>query len=285
MRAQFLLTTAIFLGGLLYAPFATAAEDSDVELEESESESEGDEEAEGDTEPEEGDTGTADPEVDKETSPVEDPGKTYLFAGLRYRGIVVPKFMFSAFGADGGSTVYAHSFGPEFAVRKDGFEYQFALTYTGYGMDPTPIKSKSDPVYAFELIESNIKVLYITADFLWSHSFSPKVALNYGVGAGFGLVWGSLIRQQAYPDPNGPGGYSPCPGVVPGDLFCTPDNDHYNGYEEPSWANGGSKPIIMPWLSLQTGLRYKPHRNFVGRLDVGFGIGQFFFGIGADYGL
>jgi hypothetical protein len=56
-------------------------------------------------------------------------------------------------------------------------------------------------------------------------------------------------------------------------------------YEEPSWSGGGDKPLIMPWLALQMGLRIKPHRRFVGRLDFGIGIGQVFFGIGADYGL
>ena len=50
-------------------------------------------------------------------------------------------------------------------------------------------------------------------------------------------------------------------------------------------ADGGSKPMIFPWLVLQTGLRYKPHRNFVARLDAGFGTSGFFLGLGADYGL
>ena len=66
---------------------------------------------------------------------------------------------------------------------------------------------------------------------------------------------------------------------------CDNDNDHYGGYTEPSWADGGSKPIVFPWLTLQTGFRYKPSRNFVGRLDLGFGTSGFFFGVGADYGL
>jgi hypothetical protein len=287
MRARFLLPSAVLLSGLAYVHSATAAEDSEV----GESEEVVDITGESDSGGKEGESEevkaakAAAAEADELSSPVEQPGKSYMFVGLRYRGILVPKFMFGVFGADGGTTVYANSFGPEFAIRKDNFEYNFALTYTGYGMDPTPIKSKSDPVYAYELIESRLKVLYLTADFLWSHDFTPEVAINYGIGAGFGFVWGDLIREQAYPDPNGPGGFSPCPGVVVNDPYCTNDNDHYNGYSEPSWAGGGSKPIIMPWLAVQTGLRYKPHRNFVARLDVGLGLGQFFFGIGADYGL
>ena len=51
---------------------------------------------------------------------------------------------------------------------------------------------------------------------------------------------------------------------------------------EPSWANGGSRPIVFPWLAVQTGLRYKPHRNVVFRLDLGVGTSAFFFGLGAE---
>jgi hypothetical protein len=297
MRARFLLPSALLLSGLAYVHPATAAEESEGGAGEQAADTESTD-AEGDADAEaakkdeataEADAATAQAaaaEADELSSPIERPGKSYMFVGLRYRGIVVPKFMFGVFGADGGTTVYANSFGPEFAIRKDNFEYNFALTYTGYGMDPTPIKSSSDPDDAWEIVESHIKVLYITADFLWSHDFSPQVALNYGIGAGFGFVWGDLIREQAYPDPNGPGGFSPCVAVgVPNAQYCTADNEHYNNYSEPNWANGGSKPIIMPWLAFQTGVRWKPHRNFVGRLDLGIGLGQFFFGVGADYGL
>ncbi|HEV8246237.1 MAG TPA: hypothetical protein VGP93_10735, partial [Polyangiaceae bacterium] len=204
--------------------------------------------------------------------------------GLRYRGFIVPKFMMSLFGADGGTTVYANNFGPEFAIRKDDFEYDFAMTYTAYTMDPTPFKAKSDGEDAWEIVESHIKVLYLTADFLWSHPFSPKFALNYGVDAGFGIVWGDLPRVQAYK--NASGDYVPCVGPGnPNGAYCGSDNDHYGDYKEPSWSDGGSKPIIFPWLAFQTGLRFKPHRNFVARLDLGIGVGHVFFGLGADYGL
>ena len=43
--------------------------------------------------------------------------------------------------------------------------------------------------------------------------------------------------------------------------------------------------VVMPWLAIQAGLRFKPHRNFAARFDVGIGLGQVFFGLGADYGL
>jgi hypothetical protein len=228
-------------------------------------------------------------EAEAGNSPVEQPGKTYYGVGLRYRGIIVPTFMMNIFGS-GGRTILANGLGPEFVIRKDKFEYEFSLLYTGYGMDATPFKAKSDPPEAWEIVESKIKVLYLTADFNWSHEFKPQIALNYGFGAGVGFVWGPLYRTQAYPGPganNDTGqGFLPCTGPGnPNGQYCGNDNNHYNGYQEPNWANGGSKPIIFPWLAAQTGLRYKPVKSFIARLDLGFSTSGFFFGLGADYGL
>jgi hypothetical protein len=223
------------------------------------------------------------------SSPVEESGKTYRAVGLRYRAVIVPKFMMNLFG-DGGRTVLANGFGPEFTIRKDAFEYDFAAWYTSYAMDPTPFKASSDGADAWEIVESHVKVLYLTADFLWSHDLAPEFAFNYGVGAGFGFVWGDLKRTQAYPgtgaDTSTGAGFQPC--IAPGSpnpQFCGNDNNHYAGYTEPSWSGGGSKPIVFPWLVLQTGFRYKPHKNFIARLDAGFGTSGFFLGLGADYGL
>lgn len=223
-------------------------------------------------------------------SAVELPGKTYYFLGLRYRTIIVPKFMINLFG-DGGRTVVVHSGGPEFAIRKDGFEYNFGLWFANYAMDDTPFKSTSDGEKAWEIVNSKMKAIYLTSDFLWSQEFSPSFSLNYGAGVGLGFMFGDLNRVQAYPRPGSAGNpedYERCESANqrddPGD-FCGDDNDHYGDYNEPSWADGGSKPIVFPWLALQTGLRFKPAKSFVARLDLGFGTSGFFVGVGADYGL
>lgn len=225
-------------------------------------------------------------------SPVEEKGKTYHFVGARFRGLIIPSFVIGMFG-DGGKTVFAPNFGPEFAIRRDNFEYNFSVTYTSYVMTDTTFKAPSDPPEAMELVNAHLKVLYLAADFVWSHPFSPQVALLYGGGAGLGIVWGPLYREQAYPVGSGwescGSGPPPAGTPEPKATYCAPDpslkTQHYAGYQEPSWANGGSKPILFPWLALQTGLRFKPSHDFVARLDVGIGFGQFFFGVGADYGL
>jgi hypothetical protein len=220
-------------------------------------------------------------------SPVELPKKTYYFVGLRYRGMLLPKFMMNLFG-DGGRSVYVNGFGPEFTVRRDNFEYVLSAWYAYYSMDRTPFKASSDPVQAYELVKAHLNVLYLTSDFNWTSQISPVFGLNLGIGAGFGFVWGELVRDQAYP--NGRGGYTKCEsdpayGGDPHGGYCGTDNHHYGNYQEPSWANGGSKPIVFPWLALQTGIRIKPHRNFMARIDLGWAITGPFFGVSGNYGL
>ncbi len=222
-------------------------------------------------------------------SPVELPGKTYMFVGARYRAIIVPKFMINLFG-DGGETVLVHGFGPEFIIRKNAFEYNLSIWYAGYGMDNVAFKAKDDGPEAWELVTSEIKSIYLTADFLWSQDFTPEFSLNYGLAGGFGIIFGDLTRLQSEPDPNGGSdpntgeGFIICRGRGTNN-YCDTSNDHYGDFTEPSWTDGGSKPILFPWFVLQTGLRYKPHRNFAARFDAGFGTSGFFLGLGLDYGI
>jgi hypothetical protein len=228
------------------------------------------------------------------TSPVEEKDKTYQFVGARLRGLMIPSFVIGLFG-DGGKNVIAPNFGPEFAIRKNNFEYNFSITYTSYVMSHTTFKAPSDPQQAMELVNASLKVLYFAADFVWSHPFNPQWAVTYGGGAGLGVVWGPLYRSQAYP--NGSGGWNYCPALAqtenvdPFGGYCAIDSklgnkpQHVIGYQEPAWTDGGSKPILFPWLAIQTGLRFKPTHAFVARLDLGIGFGQVFLGLGADYGL
>ena len=305
-RLNLLVMATVFGGVALLAQPALAQgdEEDDAALEDEDSADDGteddadlgeDEEGEGEEDGAE-ETGekkvTAEEEVAEDAartdgSPVELPGKTYYFVGPRLRWIIVPKFMINLFG-DGGRTVNVWGLGPELGVRKDGFEYLFSLWYADYGMDDTPFKAKDDGPEAYEIVKSEIKVIYLTSDFQWSHDFAPEFALNYGMGAGLGIVFGNLYRTQATWQPDGnindPYTWRKCEYVGDG-QYCGGDNDHYDGYTEPSWANGGSKPVIFPWFALQTGFRYKPHRNFASRLDLGFGTSGFYLGLGLDYGL
>ncbi len=222
-------------------------------------------------------------------------GKDYYFVGLRYRHTILPKFLINLFVDGGPSVVSIPGFGIEASKRRDGFEMIGALTYQNWGMDPFPFKGKNESDYAYEIAQSQIKMLNATADFLWSSKLSgQELQFQYGLTAGIGVVWGDLIHQQARPanggdSPGNPSTYVPCqgPGDAGSNSYCNPnDNQRWAGYKEPSWAGGGYKPIIYPTFGLQLGLRWKPVKQFVGRLDVGYNLfSGFFFGVGADYGI
>ena len=73
-----------------------------------------------------------------------------------------------------------------------------------------------------------------------------------------------------------------------GDLHDS-DNDHYlragKDYSEKSWVDGGSKPVVIPWISLpQISLRIKPIKHMQARIDAGFSVTGFFTGLSAGYG-
>lgn len=220
-------------------------------------------------------------------SPKEKSHDTYYFVGLRYRGMLIPKFMQTLFG-DGGKSVYANGFGPEFTVRQNNFEYVLSPWWAGYKADNLPFKAKTDPATGWETVDANLNVLYLTSDFNWTTQISPAFGLNLGLGAGIGFVWGTINRTEAAEYQN----FTPCTGpgvssVTGGDTQgCSEsyDDGQYND-DENSWANGGSKPNVFPWLALQTGLRIKPHRNVLLRIDAGWGVTGPFFGIAGNYGL
>ena len=240
-----------------------------------------------------------------ENDPREDPLKSYYFVGVRFRDVVVPKFMLNIF-ADGGSTVNVFTFGPEFSSRKAGVEYDIGLSYADYSMNEFLFKAKADGNDAWEIVSSDMKVIYLNIDVLfevWKHE-TGMFSFMVGGGVGLGGVLGNLYRTQAYP--NDPGRPNPedtsqwnkCNGPTPGmhidpgtgNSYCDASNTHFqvNGqdYSEASWVNGGSKPFIFPWLALpQVSFRFKPVKQFQARADLGFSVTGFYFGLSAAYGL
>ncbi|EYF08071.1 hypothetical protein [Chondromyces apiculatus] len=230
-----------------------------------------------------------------DNDPYEKPHETYRFIGMRFRNLIVPEFVLDLF-SEGGRTVNVFTFGPEFSTRKDGLELDFALSYADYSMDDTLFKGKSDDDFAFEIVNSSMKIVYFTTDLLYEIPLDKekgRFSLLIGGGVGLGVVFGDLNRNQATPreagniDRDDVGAWQRCeaPGTgQPG--FCDGANDHYGSYSEASWVNGGSKPSVFPWISLpQVSFRYKPIKQLQLRADLGFSISGFYFGASAAYGL
>lgn len=237
------------------------------------------------------------PEQAEEASSGREPdGSTQLLMGVRYRALITPKFLINMFGVDGGRTVLLHGVGPEiggyFGKSADGFMVLFSPWYVGYGLDETPFKGKNDNDNAWEIIESRMKMWYLTVDAMWDHKLIDRLSVNVGLGAGLGIVTGKLYRNEAYQTPNG----------MDPDVDSDRDWPDLNYCEPP--VNGNPDPIggadqcpadgsygaadrwpVYPWLNFQTGLRYQPVDEFIGRLDLGLGSSGFWIGLGADYSL
>ncbi|HVH47817.1 MAG TPA: hypothetical protein VM925_36025 [Labilithrix sp.] len=228
------------------------------------------------------------------------PGRSYFFVGLRYRGNVIPSFMLNMF-VEEGKTIYTNMIGAEFDLRKDGFSLVPALSYHELGTGDILFKQKNTPDFVgnYSLVNSGMKVVYASVDLLWSAKLSKNVEFEYGAGFGLGAVFGDLENSWVRQDPNGPLSasdgrrFARCDAVDPqvGNGCNKADHqnsdvDKVNGYKEPSWFNGGSKPALFPWISLpQIGLRIKPVKQFVTRIGIGFALTGFWFGLNAQYGL
>jgi hypothetical protein len=228
----------------------------------------------------------------------ESPEKRYMFVGARYRGNIIPKFLLNAF-VDEGATIYSNTIALELDLRKDGFSLIPALGFTEYGTGDVLFKEKNSPNIPgnYSYVNSSMKALYATVDLLWSAKLAKNLEFEYGAGFGLGVLFGDLVNNWVYQDPTGSivsengTRFSKCLAGAkqPG---CNA-SEHRNAttvktgdYTEASWANGGSKPNIFPWISIpQLGLRYKPVKNFVGRLGVGFALTGFWFGLNGEYGL
>jgi hypothetical protein len=247
--------------------------------------------------------GTEPPREEWDQKDVEEKdGKTYLFIGLRYRGALIPKFMLNIF-VDEGKSVYTNTVGLELDIRKEGFSLIPALSYAELGTGDILFKEKGakDTIAGnYNLVNSSLKVIYATADLLWSTKISKNVEFEYGAGFGLGVVFGDLVTNWVKFDPsaNAPlrddsgRGFTKCTAVEPSGTGCNKadhqnsDKDKVNNYVEPSWFSGGSRPALFPWIAVpQLGLRFKPIKQFVGRLGIGFSLTGFWFGLSGSYGL
>ena len=250
---------------------------------------------------------------DAKYDPYEDPNQTYRFIGLRFRDAIAPKFMVNWF-VNGGRTVNVPMVGPEFITRHKHFEVGIALMYADYSMDPFIFQAKGDTgTNAWEFAQSSLKLGYAMFDLLYEIPLpidekkgdkTGRFALLIGAGIGIAGIFGTLYQGQAYPnvsnpDPGNPSQWNACtgPSDPKGFGFCNNRNAHFwpnyappnpgaGAYEQPSWANGGSKPMIFPWLALPAiSFRYKPIKQFQTKLDLGFSTSGFYLGLSASYGL
>ena len=212
------------------------------------------------------------PEVEKDVGLDEDPKKPYFSVGLRARWIMIPEWFIKIFGVDTTRPSGTESalplisnigVGPEFTYRKDGFDITVAVWYAGLGWDdPISFKGSDNDGNSWEVVENSLNAILITADFIWSTSFTNWFAITYGAGLGAGITWGDVIRTEATQLSSGA---RPCvDGENDPDPWCQPDEEYGIMYD---------KLKVVPWIELLLGVRFKPHRNVAIYIDGGFGLG------------
>jgi len=217
-------------------------------------------------------------------SPHEEENKPYYFLGARFRLLWVPSFLVNLFAdvEDWGGAINPGA-GLEFTYRKNTFDIVTSLWWQGFSTGgPGFMKGQGDQRTEMEEINSKLNAFYLSADFLWSHPFNDVLAFTYGAGIGVGIVTGSLVRTEAYFQG---GNWHPCTSAGSGEgdnpQYCEATGGQYGVDENDS---GGDVPPVVPWIALDLGLRIKPHRNFMMRVDLGVGLG-FFLGVSGNYGL
>ncbi len=230
----------------------------------------------------------------------EDPTKRYVFIGARYRGTIFPSFLLAPFVREVHG-FYFNTVGIEADIRKDGFSIIPALSYSEFGSGGDTLFGDKSRDLAFAgnwgMVNSSLKGLYATVDFLWSAQINKQFAFEYGLGAGIGVMFGDLTVNWVHDDANGPlvsssgRHFSQCNTVNDGSGCAIKDHENattarVGRYSEASWFAGGAKPSILPHFSIpQLGIRYKPIKQLEARLGLGFSLTGFWFGLSANYGL
>ncbi|MEO5727393.1 MAG: hypothetical protein ABI134_15915, partial [Byssovorax sp.] len=217
--------------------------------------------------------------------------------GVRYRGVVIPKFLMNAF-ADGGRSLAVPGGGLTLTVPTASVDVIISLGYFSYRMADAPFKGKGTPDTEWELISSNLQALTASVDLMWRIPLDEKKAWTFRVGGGIGAGWmflGDMSRTQAYPADGKVGDpytYLPCKGPNnPRGTFryCnTLDKDasRYPGYTEPSWFNHGVRPLIYPWLVLpEIGLTWKPTPRVAIDLETGISLSGLLTSLGIRFAL
>lgn len=227
----------------------------------------------------------------------ERPERSEVWIGGRFRGFLIPQFLMDAVG-DGGTTVYAP--GGALAVTMDvkpGVDLSLSLGYSSYRMGEVAFKDDGAPNTEWEIIDSDLQALMAALDLMVDVPLDDDGNFSFRIGGAVGIGWtfaGDIHRTQAYPvgDPDDPASYRKCdgPNDPPGTFrYCNQldkDEDHYDGFAEPSWFDDGSRPLVYPYLALpQGGLSWYPVDSFAVDLELGLTTSGLLTGLGMRVGL
>lgn len=215
--------------------------------------------------------------------PTEAEDEDYFFLGAFYRHVVIPGFMQELF-VEGGIDASNPGAGLQFLWRRNNLNVGLNVWWNnaqGTGF----FRAQGDPRTDTEYIDVQLGVVFVNAELMWSFPITEWFAIELGFDLGVGFIYGDLVRTEAYESSPGADDWRACDGpVTPNANYCEASGGHYD-YVEPSWADGGDRPVVFPWISFpHLALRFKPIHQIQIRVDGGYGLYGFFFGGGVSYG-
>lgn len=217
--------------------------------------------------------------------------------GVRGKGIVIPKFLMNAFG-EGGATIFAP--GADLTLTHQMADADLVVTagYLSYRTGEMPFKLSGRPDTEYEILQSDMQAITATLSLIWNVQMDSVGRFHFRIGGGLGVGWmfaGDLVRTQGYPllgAPDDPASYVKCEGPnSPAGQFryCNQldkDADHYGGYTEPNWFQGGARPLIFPWLAIpELGFTWRMTPNATLDLDLALTISGAMGALGVRFAL
>jgi hypothetical protein len=284
--ACMVLAMALTLG----APAFVAAQDDEEEGEASEAEAEAPPD---EADPEAGDD-SGEGVVEPAAEAASDDGPRKFYFGIYLRYLIVPSFVLRMFldeaptvsnFAPGGLAV--NIWNPE----DGGPSFQIGIGYSSYSFDG-PFRATGDPAVDTEYLHSTLGLVNLTGSILWNTPIIDDVlTFEYGLGIDFGIVTGSLIRNEARydmfsrtwipcrtkNDPNDPlHTYCGFPSPPTLETNTTDMNgEHYN-------VKANVPPVFAFPLLPHLALRYEPMDGLAFKFETGL-FPVFWLGLSAAY--
>jgi hypothetical protein len=203
--------------------------------------------------------------------------------GPWFRMVVVPSFMLKLF-SDMAPTPFNVGIGAAATYRTEtgSPNFEIGLGYTGYGFHG-PFRTKGGDANDTEWWDSNLGMVHVTGSILWeAHLVGDLLGLQYGVGLDLGVVTGGITRTEAY-QPAGSSKWVKCPAPLYGPTCQLPIVSYDVKGEQYNAKQHNIPPVMAVPMLPRLGLRLAPIKDAWVRLDVGYDILDFWFGLSAAY--
>ncbi len=215
----------------------------------------------------------------------------FWMVGARWRMIMIPQWLLDAFfdfpepGLLPRSVIVNQAAGLEFTTLKNNFAITGAIWWAGYDAHGRFIANEAGETDDPEWIDSDLHLLWFTANFTYNLMFTHWVGMTFGAGLGLGVVLtGHVHRHEAFQWDDAPDDthHGECAGAGNAGMghesqnhMCETDGGHYNAHEDGVWP-------VYPWIDILIGFRFKVFRHLEINVEGGVGLG-FIFGLRASY--